>query len=107
MFATKLQGASLFLLICRDLQDSVWYRKRGPERATHECVGVILPVLPTRQTRPADLLQSSEVTGPMYPDGTRVTRGRLAAAPSPKSQLGCAARRGRSQRLPGFLANPP
>src|SRR6266849_10580491 len=43
MFATKLQGASLFLLICRDLQGSVVYRKRGPERATHACVDVSVP----------------------------------------------------------------
>src|SRR5437764_15254315 len=40
MFATKLQGASLFLLICRDLQGSDAFRKRGPERATHRCVPV-------------------------------------------------------------------
>src|SRR5438874_727398 len=43
MFATKLQGASLFLLICRDLQGSDAFRKRGPERATHRCVPVSVP----------------------------------------------------------------
>src|SRR5207237_1131202 len=43
MFATKLQGASLFLLICRDLQGSDAFRKRGPERATHRWVPVSVP----------------------------------------------------------------
>src|SRR2546421_11517534 len=43
MFATKLQGASLFLLICRDLQGSDAFRERGPERATQRCVPVSVP----------------------------------------------------------------
>src|SRR2546421_12289838 len=43
MSATKLQGASLFFFICRDLQALCWDRKRGPERATHERVEAMLP----------------------------------------------------------------
>src|SRR5438034_11264263 len=36
-------GCLSFLLICRDLQALCCDRKRGPERATHECVEAMLP----------------------------------------------------------------
>src|SRR5438552_18463611 len=35
-------GCLSFLLICRDLQALCCDRKRGPERATHECVEAML-----------------------------------------------------------------
>src|SRR5437879_3443096 len=43
MFATKLQGASLFLLICRDLQGSVSLQEERTRAGDALCVTVSVP----------------------------------------------------------------
>src|SRR3989442_11725846 len=58
VFKTKAPGCLSFLLICRDLLGSVWYRKRGPERATHRCVPASVRVSP-RPRRAGDTNQSA------------------------------------------------